>query len=81
MERLAPTTRRLRLCLYADDDHQIVEDLESCWWSLANNVLMVTTYWGNWQRVDIGLEGMHQAMQTQTNLEFYGVEGPLGPHL
>ena len=37
MEKLAPKTTKLRLCLYADDDHQIVEGLEACRWSLINN--------------------------------------------
>ena len=62
--KLAPKTTKLRLCLHADDDHQIVEDLEACRWSIIDDVFLVTTYWGNWQCVDVDLEGIHQAMQT-----------------
>lgn len=49
--------------------------------NLIDDLFLAMRYWGNWQCVDIDLEGIHQAIQTQTNLDFSGVWGPLGPHL
>lgn len=81
-EKLNPRSRNLRVCLYADDDHGIVDDLEACRRSLVRTVFEIVEYFPVWDRVDLDLDGTNQAMITLNDLgPLFGVGHPLGPHL